>query len=479
MYSCTRPLLCATVRSTALQRIGLAGASVCGSGLGTSSKPLPLRLGTLAPTSRQTLIQSRDIHGQYRSYSSSTNGGKHQQHDHPPPPPPPKFQIPHIPIAVGLGVIAGIQFKHLLIDPDFDTATPGHQLPTGTRGVDVDGSLLAHILRMLPLRTLSRAWGVLNNDLVLPEWLRVPVLSTYAWIFNCQLHEMRQPDLKQYKNLGDFFYREIDLERFRPVDPSAQLVSPADGLLLHWGKVEAPLGEHDPEYAEHAIVHGIKGAGYNVQTLLGGGGSSSSSATTTAAGVGKELAAVDAHHARGESDLYYAVIYLAPGDYHRFHSPANWKVAERRHVHGELLSVSPRLLRRLPTLFTLNERVALVGQWGAEHKHNHLFAMVPVGATNVGSIRINFDAELATNHPGWYGGLGYGIDTRVYGNGKDGAVALTKGQEVGGFMLGSTVVLVFEAPKNGFKWAGKAREALDKGLPIKVKVGEALGEIIV
>jgi phosphatidylserine decarboxylase len=84
--------------------------------------------------------------------------------------------------------------------------------------------------------------------------------------------------------------------------------------------------------------------------------------------------------------LYFAVIYLAPGDYHRFHSPTAWVVEKRRHFMGELFSVSPYMAKRLENLFVLNERVALLGRW----RHG-FFGMVPVGATNVGSIKVNFD----------------------------------------------------------------------------------------
>jgi phosphatidylserine decarboxylase len=87
-----------------------------------------------------------------------------------------------------------------------------------------------------------------------------------------------------------------------------------------------------------------------------------------------------------DTALFFAVVYLAPGDYHRFHSPAAWVVERRRHFFGELFSVSPFLARRLEGLFVLNERVALLGRW----RHG-FFGMVPVGATNVGGIKINFD----------------------------------------------------------------------------------------
>lgn len=85
--------------------------------------------------------------------------------------------------------------------------------------------------------------------------------------------------------------------------------------------------------------------------------------------------------------LFFTVVYLAPGDYHRFHSPTNWVVERRRHFAGELFSVSPWMANKLQDLFVLNERVALLGRW----RHG-FFSMIPVGATNVGSIRVNFDS---------------------------------------------------------------------------------------
>lgn len=165
--------------------------------------------------------------------------------------------------------------------------------------------------------------------------------------------------------------------------------------------------------------------------------------------------------------LYFTVIYLAPGDYHRFHSPAAWVVERRRHFAGELFSVSPWMARRLQNLFVLNERVALLGRW----RHG-FFGMVPVGATNVGSIILNFDRELRTNQkrgrarrtePGTYVEAVYSNASSVLRG-----QPFRPGEEMGGFCLGSTVVLVFEAPK-GFEFDVKAGQ--------KVKVGQKLGDV--
>ncbi|KAI0638905.1 phosphatidylserine decarboxylase [Trametes polyzona] len=165
------------------------------------------------------------------------------------------------------------------------------------------------------------------------------------------------------------------------------------------------------------------------------------------------------------NDTFFMVIYLAPGDYHRFHSPASWVVERRRHFVGDLFSVSPWMAKRLENLFVLNERVALLGRW-----RYGFFSMVPVGATNVGSIKINFDQDLRTNvgprrkHPvGTFTEAVYSAASPLL-NGQP----LVKGDEMGGFCLGSTIVLVFEAPHD-FSFAVNAGE--------KVKVGQKLGDL--
>ncbi|KAG0632622.1 phosphatidylserine decarboxylase-domain-containing protein, partial [Tuber brumale] len=180
-----------------------------------------------------------------------------------------------------------------------------------------------------------------------------------------------------------------------------------------------------------------------------------------------------------KNNLYFAVIYLAPGDYHRFHSPTNWVIESRRHFPGELYSVSPYLQSRLPGLFTLNERVVLLGRW-----RYGMFSMTPVGATNVGSIKVHFDRELRTNSlardvtglgPGGFAEATYRGSSELLGG-----HPMVRGGEMGGFNLGSTIVLVFEAPGGegeGGKGKGKGgfRFLVKRGQ--RIKVGEALGVV--
>lgn len=137
---------------------------------------------------------------------------------------------------------------------------------------------------------------------------------------------------------------------------------------------------------------------------------------------------------RSGNQLYHCVIYLAPGDYHRFHSPVQWSVRFRRHFSGKLISIRPTFMSWIEDLFTINERVAYVGRWAFG-----FFSMTAVGATNVGSVRVYFDDKLKTNRflsfPGSF------ADLRLKN-----AVERMKGEAFGEFNLGSTIVLIFEAP---------------------------------
>ncbi|XP_056289196.1 phosphatidylserine decarboxylase proenzyme, mitochondrial [Pseudoliparis swirei] len=140
---------------------------------------------------------------------------------------------------------------------------------------------------------------------------------------------------------------------------------------------------------------------------------------------------------------------------------------------GSLLSVNPGVARLVKELFCLNERVALTGQW-----QHGFFSLTAVGATNVGSIRVYFDQELQTNAPRYSKGSfhdhSYVDGQSLKADGKGGVasegegVVLQKGAAVGEFNLGSTIVLLFEAPKD-FSFS------LQPGQ--RIRVGEGLGSL--
>ncbi|KAM6902799.1 phosphatidylserine decarboxylase proenzyme, mitochondrial isoform 1-T1 [Xenentodon cancila] len=299
------------------------------------------------------------------------------------------------------------------------------------------------LYRSFPTRLLSRAWGRLN-ELDLPTWLRKPIYSLYIWTFGVNMQEAAVEDLHHYRNLGEFFRRRLK-PAVRPVCASSCLTSPADGRILHFGRVK------------NSEVEQVKGVTYSLESFLGPQmteGSNSSSSYQN-----HLLSSAD-------SELYHVVVYLAPGDYHCFHSPTDWTVELRRHFPGSLMSVNPGVARWVKELFCLNERVVLSGQW-----QHGFFSLTAVGATNVGSIRLYFDQELHTNTPRYNKGSFHDRNYISVGDhalkvAGDGGVALQKGEAVGEFNLGSTIVLLFEAPRD-FTFN------LQPGQ--RIRVGEGLG----
>lgn len=369
-----------------------------------------------------------------------------------------------------------------------------------------------------------------------------PGIAQYT---NCRsLNEVAENDLHVYPNLAAFFYRKLK-PGSRPLHPDPHmLLSPSDGKVIQFGQIEggdieqvkgmtysidALLGKRTPTPSinsgspgltaedakkaqreasgdediikrdeEFAKVNGIP---YTLPDLFTGSGRSKPVKDAATESPQSTVSEVRAELALGEkpwydivspdktTSLYYAVVYLAPGDYHRFHSPTNWVVERRRHFAGELYSVSPYLQRTLPGLFTLNERVVLLGRW-----RWGFFSYIPVGATNVGSIVVNFDRELRTNslttdteadraadeasHRGEpY--LGFAEASYEGASPVLGGHALRRGDEMGGFQLGSTIVLVFEAPAEGKSEGGKRKGwewIVEKGQ--KVNQGQALGRVV-
>lgn len=441
-----------------------------------------------------------------------------------------------LPIAVGALLLVAIQYKRKSKQSSAEVELDDN----GQEVIRLKGPWQVHVLGTLPLRSMSRLWGYVNS-LELPVWLRPYGFKLFAYTFGCNLEEVEY-DLPSYISLGDFFYRRLK-PGSRPV-ADALLVSPADGRMLHFGRVDVNGGDsgellgpvqveqvkgitysldallgvewpdspdsilvqfHNPdsETINHQEFANLNGIEYSLDQLIGStsGTSTPNNATSnnskplkfgdlTDASVvepdcdmtetlkhdtnvahemgikptlERRLSASSVKSLRPGHSLFFAVIYLAPGDYHRFHSPAAWVVEKRRHFAGELFSVSPYIAKRLKNLFILNERVSLLGRW----KYG-FFSMVPVGATNVGSIKINFDKDLRTNERGSLPPVGT-YSEAVYSM----ASPILRGQplerarEMGGFCLGSTIVLVFEAPSD-FQFVVGAGE--------KVKVGQRLGD---
>ncbi|KAM6423279.1 phosphatidylserine decarboxylase proenzyme, mitochondrial isoform 5-T7 [Liasis olivaceus] len=300
------------------------------------------------------------------------------------------------------------------------------------------------LYKSVPTRLLSRAWGRLNN-VELPTWLRKPVLSLYIWTFGVNMKEAAVEDLHHYRNLSEFFRRKLKPQA-RPVCDLHSVISPSDGKILSFGQVK------------NCEVEQVKGITYSLESFLGPPANHENhqkNPTSCCDSFQRQLVTKDTN------ELFHCVIYLAPGDYHCFHSPTDWKVSHRRHFPGALMSVNPGVARWIKELFCHNERVVLSGYW----KHG-FFSLTAVGAQNVGSIRIYFDQKLQTNSPQYSKGS-YNDFSFATGKNHEG-IPMRKGEHLGEFNLGSTIVLIFEAPKD-FNFYLKPGQ--------KIRFGEALGSI--
>jgi phosphatidylserine decarboxylase len=154
-------------------------------------------------------------------------------------------------------------------------------------------------------------------------------------------------------------------------------------------------------------------------------------------------------------DGLFATLYLSPRDYHRIHMPCDGRLTRMVHVPGDLFSVNPTTARGVPGLFARNERVVCL----FESAHGP-FALVLVGATIVGSMATVWHGVVNPPRPGK-------VRTWHY---EQVPVALRQGDEMGRFLLGSTVVLLFSKGSLGFNpaWA--------PGRPIRL--GEAMADTL-
>jgi phosphatidylserine decarboxylase len=213
--------------------------------------------------------------------------------------------------------------------------------------------------------------------------------------YQVNMAEAADPRIESYATFNDFFTRPLR-EGARPL-AAADFVCPVDAAISQFGPIE------------HDQIFQAKGHSYSTRALVGG----------------------DQALAHRFDHGHFATLYLAPKDYHRIHMPCEGRLVRMIYVPGDLFSVNPLTARHVPGLFARNERVVCV----FECAHGPM-ALVLVGATIVGS--------MAT---AWHGVVNPPRTREVREWRYDGApVVLAQGAEMGRFLLGSTVVLLF--PRN-------------------------------
>ena len=225
--------------------------------------------------------------------------------------------------------------------------------------------------------------------------LTTSVIRWFVGRYNVNMAEAANPDIASYKSFNEFFTRPLK-DGARP-QADAAFISPVDGAISQFGPIERDQ------------IFQAKGHSYSTTALVGGD---------------RELAA---QFENGS----FATLYLSPRDYHRIHMPCDGKLTRMIYVPGELFSVNPTTARGVPGLFARNERVVCVFESAFGP-----FVLTLVGATIVGSMATVWHGMVNPPRPGVVREWRYDEQN----------IMLKKGDEMGRFLLGSTVVMLF--PKN-------------------------------
>jgi phosphatidylserine decarboxylase len=233
--------------------------------------------------------------------------------------------------------------------------------------------------------------------------------------YGVDMAEAADSDIAAYASFNDFFTRALK-PGARPL-AQADLVCPVDGAISQFGRIRGDQ------------IFQAKGHDYSIGALVGG----------------------DAGLAAHFTDGHFATLYLSPKDYHRIHMPCAGRLRRMIHVPGALFSVNPTTARGVPGLFARNERV--VCQFDSAHGP---FVLVLVGATIVGSMATVWHGVVNPPRPGQVREWSY----------EDTPVELEKGAEMGRFLLGSTVVLLFPSAGLQFNPAWMPGGAIRVGEPM-------------
>ena len=246
--------------------------------------------------------------------------------------------------------------------------------------------------------------------------LTTSIIRWFVGRYGVNMAEAANPDIASYASFNEFFTRPLR-EGARPL-AAADLVCPVDGAISQFGAIERDQ------------IFQAKGHSYSTAALVGGD---------------RELAARFA-------DGSFATLYLSPRDYHRIHMPCDGRLIRMIHVPGALFSVNPTTARGVPGLFARNERVVCV----FDSAHGP-FVLTLVGATIVGSMATVWHGVVNPPRPGHLREWSY-ADQRI---------EFRQGDEMGRFLLGSTVVMLF--PK------GVVRFNPDWAPAQAIRLGEAMG----
>lgn len=250
-------------------------------------------------------------------------------------------------------------------------------------------------------------------------WVKNNVIKMLTKIYGIDISEAADENIENYPHFNAFFTRALKPEA-RPIDSTPNSwCSPADGLISQSTHIEK----------NHIIQ--AKAHPYTVEALLGG----------------------DIEYAKKFNNGDAAVIYLSPKDYHRIHMPVDAKLISMTYVPGDLFAVNPATVRQIPGLFARNERLVIRFE-----NDQGPFCLIMVGAIFVGSMETVWEGKITPEYE----------PTIEHWDYAEQEIHFAKGDEIGRFNMGSTVVLV--TPENQLPQLGK----IHANTPIKM--GEHLAK---
>jgi phosphatidylserine decarboxylase len=247
------------------------------------------------------------------------------------------------------------------------------------------------------------------------------VIAWFVQRYQVNMAEAANPDISSYATFNDFFTRPLKAN-VRPL-ANADFICPVDGAISQFGNIEQDQ------------IFQAKNHNYSSVTLLAG----------------------NQALANKFQNGYFACLYLSPKDYHRIHMPCDGTLKSMAYVPGDLFSVNPNTAANVPNLFARNERVVCEFE-SAQHG---TFVMVLVGATIVGSMATVWhdSTNKVINPP-----RSKNVRNWSY---TDKNIVLKQGDEMGRFLLGSTVVMLFEKEALQFNSDWRPARA--------IKLGENMG----
>jgi phosphatidylserine decarboxylase len=276
--------------------------------------------------------------------------------------------------------------------------------------------LLQHLT---PKQALTRLAGMLAG--LEAGSLTTKVIAWFVKRYQVNMAEAANPDISSYASFNQFFTRPLKTGA-RPIAKAA-FICPVDGAISQFGSIE-----------QDQILQ-AKGHSYSTLALVGG----------------NQTLAIKFENG------HFACLYLSPKDYHRIHMPCDGVLKSMIYVPGDLFSVNPLTAQNIPNLFARNERVVCE----FESEQHGTFVMVLVGATIVGSMAtVWHDTKNKVINPPRTAN----IRSWNYEN-----IVLKQGDEMGRFLLGSTVVMLFEKDALQFNTTWQPAKPIKLGEMMSVK----------